>query len=295
MKGIKRMAFVATALFIGSQFFMSCEEQTPPGLDLGGGAKVEDSSYVAAVEQPQEKRALIEEVTGVQCTNCPEGARLLKSIVQQNNDKPLFVAIHATGFADPYSESNYDFRTEDGTAIVSSLGQPGLPAASIDRVPNTQGRLFRSKADWSNLISTQTAKSTPVNIHLESTYVADGNEVEVAVKLAFTEDVNEDLTLTLYVLEDSIIDYQLDGQAADPNVKDYKHDHVFRDCITNILGTPLNFGEKKAGNVLQKRITFNPKIDGDNSWNLDKCHIVAFVSKIGSSREIIHAEEVKLK
>ncbi len=293
---MKNTKILTISIALITLFFIACKEQTPPGLDLGQGALVEDSTYFAGIENPQEKLTLVEEVTGVGCTNCPGGARLIKSISQQNNNRTIVVAIHATGFAQPYPQSQYDFRTEDGTAIVNSLGQPGLPAAAIDRLPNTQGVIFRPKADWSGLISDQiTNKTTPVNIHLESQYIQDGNECIVTIKSAFTEDVNEDLTLTLYVLEDSIIDYQLDGEAAMEDVLDYKHDHVFRDCITNILGTPLNFGEKKAGNVLQKRISFNPKIDGDNSWNLDKCHIVAFVSRTGVSREIIHAEEIKLK
>ena len=263
-------------------------------MDLSGTSNSTDSSYLASVESPQQKKVLIEEITGVTCSNCPSGAVLLKSIIQQNSNRAILVGIHGTGFAVPVNESKYDFRTEDGTAIISSLGIPALPAASIDRIPDGLGVFYRSKSEWNNLIVDRIAKQegTPVNIHLSGSYVTDSNSYELIARIAFTQDYADKLNLTVYVLEDGLIDYQLDNQVKIP---DYEHDHVFRDCITNIAGTPLNFADKKAGRVLQKKITFSPTIDnGPNSWNLDNCHIVAYVSN-PDTKEVLHVEEIKMK
>ncbi len=202
---------VLSALVI---LFSSCEEQVPPGLDLGGGGAVaDDSTYQASIEVPQDKNVLIEEVTGVACTNCPDGARQLKSIVSQNNDQGIMVAIHGTGFAEPYNESKYDFRTVDGTDIINSLGQPALPAASIDRIPDANGVFYRSKSEWSTILTNRVNNlPTPVNIHLEGNYNVDNNQYELVTRVALTKSYSGKLNLTIYVLEDGIKDYQLDNQ-----------------------------------------------------------------------------------
>ncbi len=273
--------------------FASCEEQIPPGLDLGGSAVAVDSTYIASVETKQDKQVLIEEITGVTCTNCPDGARQLKSIIQQNGDKAILVAIHGTAFAIPYNESKYDFRTEKGEQIINALGQPALPAAAVDRIPDGLGVYYRSKSEWSGLISDRIANTTtPVNIHLEGNYATDNNSYQLTARVAFTESYADKLNLTVYIIEDNIKDYQLDNSVKIP---DYKHDHVFRDCITNIAGTPLDLGDKIAGRVMQKVFTFNPNINsGANSWNLDNCYIVAYVTN-PDTREVLHVEEIKMR
>ncbi len=284
--------YLFIVVLLGLFGMTSCDEKVPAGLTLKDPVKSEDSVYQATVETPQQKKALIEEVTGVGCTNCPDGARQLKSIIQQNNNDAILIAIHGTGFADPYLESKHDFRTEDGTAIINSLGQPGLPAAAIDRIPDNQNRFFRSKSNWSSLIADRVNNvKTPVNLHLESTYSTDANNVELLTRVAFTSDYPDGLNLTVYVVENGIKDYQLDNGVKIP---DYKHDHVFRDAITSTGGTRLDFGDHTAGTVLQKRFNFEPTITGDEPWNLDNCFIVVYLSD-ATTKEILHAEEVKLK
>ena len=287
---MNKVSYILVALL--AVFLFSCKEQTPPGLDLGGTSNATDSSYLASVETPQTKNVLIEEVTGVTCTNCPDGAKQLKSIIAQNGGKGVMVAIHGTLFAIPYNENKYDFRTVKGEEIINALGQPALPAAAIDRQADGLGVFYRGKSEWSTIFSSRAATTTPVNIHLSGSYVTDSNSYELIAKVAFTQDYADKLNLTVYVMEDGLIDYQLDNQVKIP---DYKHDHVFRDCITNIAGTPLNFADKKAGRVLQKKITFKPTIDtGVNAWNLDNCHIVAYVTN-PDTKEVLHVEEIKMK
>lgn len=279
-------------------FFVSCNEQTPPGLDLGDGPKAADSSYVAAVEPKQDKVIFIEELTGVDCSNCPKAYQSIKSMVAANPDRILSVGLHppSSGFTEPiFGKSKFDFRHDKVDEIITKLGglTGGLPSGSINRVPLSTGSMFDSDYNaWISRVTPLLSQTTPVNMSMESVYNADKNTCEVVTKVAFTEAVSNELYLTIYVVEDDIKDYQNDGGFKDP---DYKHQHVFRECITPIAGTSLNFADKNAGTVLQKRIEFTPNIEGDNAWNLDNCHIIAFVHKSGTDQSIVHALDVKMK
>lgn len=63
----------------------SCEENIPTGLVLSQPFVSHDSEYVTTIiPTAQAKNVLIEEFTGVRCSNCPNGAIVLKNIQTAN-------------------------------------------------------------------------------------------------------------------------------------------------------------------------------------------------------------------
>ena len=299
MNNKKRLFWTLLVFALTGVFFTSCHEQNPPGLDLGDGAKVADSSYVAPVETKQDRTILIEELTGVDCANCPKAATNIKNMMAANPGRILAAALHPPlggGFTEPiFGKSKYDFRIDKADEIINKLGglTGGLPTGAINRTPKTGGVMFDSDyGAWVSRVTPMLSKTTPVNIHIETIYTADNNECEVVAKVAFTENVTEELYLTIYVIENEIKDYQNDAGTKDP---DYKHSFVLRDCVTPIAGTSLNFADKNTGSVFQKRVIFNPTIDGDNAWNLDNCKVLAFVHRSGTDQSVLHVQEVELK
>ena len=285
-------------LFIGLSllFLGACKEQKAPGLDLGG-AFTTDSSYVASVEAKQDKVIVIEELTGVTCANCPKAAQVIKDIQKAHPNRVIAVGMHppSSNFTEPVAnKSKYDFRQDAVDEIAILLGGRGaLPSASLNREKITSGKIFdKDRGSWISRINPWLSETTPVNIRMESSYSSDSNQVELITKVAFTEEVQEDLYLSVYVTENGIIDYQADGLIY---ISDYEHNHVFRKILTSVSGSSLNFADKNAGTVLQKRIKFEPTITGDNAWNLDNCTVIAFVHKSGSDQSILHGAEVSLK
>lgn len=276
-------------------FCISCSEKEPPGLE-DPGTKVIDSTYVAPLEAKQDKVVFVEELTGVKCRNCPQAATILKQINDANPGRILVAGMHppSSTFTVPISgKSIYDFRQPKADEIGIKLGGLGnFPSASLNRIPIATGDFFdKDRGAWSSRIDPWLLETTPININIESSYTADNNTCQVVTKVAFTEDVTEDLYLTIYVLENDIEDYQ-----DNDGVKElYMHQHVFRDCITSISGTSLNTVDKNAGRVIQKVIAFNPVTEGINGWNLDNCKILAFVHKSGTDQAVLHAQQVKLK
>ncbi len=277
--------------------FSSCEEQKPPGLDLGD-TRAADSSYIASVESKQDKVILIEELTGVQCANCPKAAKNIKTMSDANPGRILAVGMHpplAGGFTEPIpTKSLYDFRVASIDEIITKLGglTGGLPSGSINREQKSAGVIFDSDYPaWIGRVTPMLSQTTPVNMYVNSSYSADNNSGEVVIKVSLTENITDDIYLTAYITENDIEDYQDD--AGDKKL--YMHQHVYRKAITSVSGSSLNFTAKNAGTVLQKRLKFEANIEGDNAWNLDNCKVVAFVHKSGSDQSILQAAEVKLK
>ncbi len=281
----------------------ACKEQTPKGLVLNPLIS-KDTTYVTNnIEQAQTKKVLIEELTGVRCPNCPQGTTMLKSFVQQYPDRIIVAAIHSGFLTEPLNNSKYDFRNEDADALRLSFpdGDPPKPSATFDRTKIVggvnDGKYFVIKgggSDWQNALTPLLSKQTPVNIHLNSSYDVTENKVSVGVKIHFTENVNDKLALTLYILESGKIDAQDSSSYEIPN---YEFEHVLVKSITAPAGEPIldTLNSIEKGRVLEKYLSFKPNISGPNAWNIDKCMIVAIVHKTGASREVLHAEEILLK
>ena len=77
-----------------------------------------------------DRKVLVEEFTGVRCVNCPAGASELDNLRGIYGDRLVVVSIHTGDFSTPYSDSKFDFRTPEGTALEKNLGAPlGYPTA----------------------------------------------------------------------------------------------------------------------------------------------------------------------
>lgn len=286
-------------------FFTSCKEQTPSGLLLTSLQSKDTTYVVSQAEIPQTKKILIEELTGVMCTNCPAGTSQLKGFMSQYPDKIVLVGIHSGFLTTPTPKSKYDFRVPDGDTLrlFFNEGDPSKPSATFDRVPatsgNSAGKYFISKgqtgADWITALNDRLSLSTPVNIHVESDYDATNSKINVKAKVHFTQNYSEKLALTMYVIENGIVDVQEDQALGE--IEDYEFEHVFRKMITPVYGEPIldSLSTKEKGRVLEKAFSFSPKTDGANAWKLENCYLVAVVHRTGTSKEVLQAIEVKMK
>ncbi len=290
----KLSVFIALS---GVLWFQSCKE-IGPAIDFGEVG--EDTAYTATPETPQTRKMLAEEFTGVSCPPCPAGHAAMRSITASQNDNMIIIAYHIFNYAqanpvekDGQKLSKYDFRTQDATDVANSVlgGLGGMPEAAFDRTLYKDKHLS-SRIEWHAAADARAAAqtTTPVNIHITSTYDATTLEATVRVKLAYTDDVNFKQTLTLAVIEDSIIDAQ---KYEDKIEKDYVHEHVLRDIVTPVTGVliPAKVDPKVAGRVYER--TF--KVPIKTEWHAEHCKLVAFVSNDEpNNRDVVHTEEVHL-
>lgn len=235
-----------------------------------------------------DRHVLVEELTGVRCTNCPDGARTLLSLQSTvGASKLIILSNHSAGaFSVPYSDSKYDFRSTEAQSMANSVGQAiGFPTASINRAIPTGGtEPYVSAGLWAGLISAQLAKPNVLNMALTTAYDTASRRVEATVTAVPLEDLEGEHRLTVVITQDKIVDPQLDNGV---KIKDYVHRHVLRGTLSSPTGDILNQA-LTAG----KKIELKYKITIPQTWEAKNCSIVAFVHRGGSpNKEVLQATE----
>lgn len=235
-----------------------------------------------------DRNILVEEFTGVECVNCPDGSAKIQDLIAFYGDRLVAVSIHAGYFAEPYPNNLYDFRTQDGTQLQTFLGEPdGYPSAVINRkLFPTEQFLQVGKDKWAGYIQAEAASPPIISVALTHTYDPATRTLEATVNLVPSEDISGDTHLSLLITESGIVDLQ---QTPAGFVPDYVHKHVLRDVLTNYDGDPIQ-ESLTTGAVIQKTFSYTLP----DNWNANNCHLVAFVSRAGASKEVLQVTEKKV-
>lgn len=231
------------------------------------------------------RRVLVEELTGVQCPNCPGGATELINLAAAYGDTGIIiVSIHAAqGFTDPFAASQYDFRTIDGNNLSQYIGSPiGFPSAAVNRV-RVNNRDYLLKQQWAAAIANQLDTSYQIRVDVQNSYNSASRALHVKVDAKSRFSLQYDLRLTVLITEDSIVDPQ---QVNLTYVPDYLHRHVLRDVVTAYNGDAI--GSFDAGEVLTREFDLTLPA----GWKPEHCSVVAFVHRGGDpDKEVLQAAE----
>ena len=273
----------------------SCEEvgpiinMTPSKVDTS----LIDTTYISPIsEVPQTKMILIEDFTGVRCPNCPNAAQKIEDLQASNPDRILATAIHfdIAIFGTPFPGRN-DFRTKAGLSIYNMLsGAKGqLPIGAVNRSKHIDGFgnfvVLQPYSTWASYVNDEMSKNTPVNIDISGSLI--DSIYKIKVKLHYTQATTDTQALTIYLIEDNIIDWQiLPSTIIDSQ---YVHKHILRAVLTNFNGDDLN-----ASIVLNRVFEKEYKIKLNPKWVKSNCSFIAFVHKKGYSFDIIQAQQKSL-
>ncbi len=225
-------------------------------------------TYVST--EPQEKNVILEEFTGVNCPNCPQGHEVANQILEGNPDRVWVVGFH------PFN-SNYttpgagqpDFRRHhaDSLYMVPYCGSSRfMPSAFINRRVYA-GERIQSRTVWANYASQFLAESSPVNVGLASTYDEITKQLDILVEIYYTEDMTDLNTLNVLFSESGMIAYQSGGSA------NYIHKHVFRETFTAQWGDPITESTAQ-GSFIQKSFTFDNSAE---EYDMAECEILAYI------------------
>jgi hypothetical protein len=282
----------------------SCKETVEPTTASGGSTPAEDSTYVDQnIDPPEARRMLIEELTGVTCVNCPDGAQVLKKMLSDNPNSLSVLSYHTGSFSDPIAGlSNQNFQTVDGTALRTKLwGSPNAyPTAIFDRIkinPSVTNPLFvDGYGEWPAFLATDKAKytTTPVNLKVTSTYIDAKKQYNIEVTVKYTQDVTGDNALNVFLSQDNITDVQ----EYSPSKYDsfYVFNHVFRKALTDPIYGKIIAKDlpKTAGRVYIYRtsVAIDPTDAKQKYWKAEDMHVTAFVS-VANDINDIHIMQVK--
>jgi len=192
------------ALFLIA-FAFSCTE-IPPIVDVGPPPPPPPGK--------QQRVVIVEEFTGVRCIGCPAGSALLQSIIDQDKEHVVGVALHASNFSVPYPESAYDFVTQKGNDILAFLGDPiANPSAVVNRSlfeGAASGAYQMLPANWAGAVDLAKAVVPDINVDLTTSFDDATRQLDIEVVMTATEDLSaKDLAYTVMITESGIVDWQL--------------------------------------------------------------------------------------
>ncbi len=237
-----------------------------------------------------EKTVLVEELTGVNCPNCPNGAAVLQSLIERYDHKVIGVSIHGEFLAEPVASSKYDFRSQMANDMENKL-KPyfGKPAAVVNRVQQEGFEEYSvSNIDlWAGFVEKEFEKPAQLSIGIENSYNEDTRELSIVAALTANENLTGDLRITVMITESHIWDAQKFPSTIEDN---YEHNHMLRAMLTPIDGSPLNT-DLNANEIVNRNFSFVIPEDPD-LWVPENMDVIVFVSKVdGSSEEVIQAAE----
>lgn len=203
-----------------------------------------------------EKRVVIEEMTGVDCPNCPLGIIVIEELRKNFGNKVIPISIH-TYTGDPYESGM--------TAYSNFLGLNSAPSARIDRTngiffpmaSNSNGYLM-SKTDsplWADIVTQQLDKPTLCDISTEASRSADGKTLSCTINVRSAIAIDgQNLSLSLVIMEDGLEFYQANafGSTQDPLLgtwgtggelsggqSGYVYPVIHNDVARSVIGTTL--------------------------------------------------------
>lgn len=262
--------------FLTVLFFLGCKEKPIVIPDLQAG----------------DRRVLVEELTGVRCQACPDGARELLTLQETyGKENLIIVSVHAAiPFSNPYTSAPanlYDFRFDKAYELSDFIGSSdeGYPTASVNRqiLPGAMSP-FSPRSAWPGLMVQEFNEDFGLDMFMNTAYNETTRQLDISLNLAPAATLPGENRITVMITQDSIVDVQLDGNTKIPN---YVHRHVLRHIVTksdgNILTKPL-----EAGGLVTE--TFS--VTMDSAWDAKHCSVVALVHHGGNpDKEVLQVVE----
>ncbi len=274
MKALKLICLPLFALLT----FQSCDEVEAPYKEeiivVGGDRKV-----------------LVEDYTGHKCGNCPRAAKALHDLKDVYGDRLIIMTVHAGGFATVFPPSapyfTYDFRTPEGTELDTDFGISaiGNPNGMVNR-RQVNGNYVLSSTSWLGEISSVLgdASPAPVKIEIENTFDATSRTLQTEINSEFVNSLGGAHKLCVFLVEDSIINWQKDYDASPEDIPDYVHRDVLRTSMNGTYGDAIT--NTTAGTIDTKN--YSKTLDA--SWNENNMKVISFVYN-EVTKEIIQVEE----
>ncbi len=267
------------------------------------------------------RNVLLEDFTGHRCPNCPYAgytAIELQDALALQGKHLIIVGEHVTELAEPQSNTDgsyaTEFRTEEGDNFGNIIGSYSeffggasgfsyVPIGLIDRTPyNSNYRV--DLGDWSDAIDARFNAPIGANLQMNISYDEVFKQACIHIETEFLTNTSGNFNLVVYVMEDSIVDWQLNGSSPnhDPNypaasnIENYMHRHVFRCTVNGTWGTEIASGNVGIGETVVKGFNFNfndPDHPERANWNTNRISFVAYVYD-DATKEILQAIEMHM-
>lgn len=229
---------------------------------------LQSQTYVST--EPANKNVILEEFTGVQCPNCPQGHQVAQQILDANPGRAWVIGFHPynSSYTTPYA-GDPDFRRHHPDALYSTPycgSSRFMPSAFINRrIYN--GERIQSRSVWPTYTTQFLAEPSYVNMGLYTSYDETSEVLEIIVEIFFTQTTTELQCLNVLLSESGLVAQQSGGGA------NYVHKHVFREVFTDQWGDEIT-EPTTQGSFIQKTFSFT---NTGGMYNMDECEVVAYI------------------
>ncbi|MEQ9402760.1 MAG: Omp28-related outer membrane protein [Cyclobacteriaceae bacterium] len=241
------------------------------------------------------RKILIEEFTGEWCGWCPQAAYNLDELVKEH-PYVLTVGIH----------NGDGLEYENEATIRNAFGLNYFPSGLVGRVNMGNSVGFNDPTLDSRVldeVSRQIYESDVLaGVGINSSF--SSNEASVDVNVHFYEDINDEVKITIYLIENDVVSgtqqNYFSGLAGyedayyysqPPTISGYNHQYVLRKAATDVQGEPIPQENVSQGGTY----SLNDQPIDISGYDPAKCYVIAFVHyDLNGKQEIINAQQVKL-
>lgn len=234
-------------------------------------------NYVST--EPQNKNAILEEFTGVNCPNCPAGHITLANILSANPNRAFAVAYHPSNssFTTPYP-GDPDFRRTYANAFYSTPycgSSRFMPSAFINR-RQYGGERIQSRGVWESYSDEIMAEPSPANMGMASSFSLMNQMLYITVEIYYTEEMTDDNHIYVYLSENNLTSQQSGASGT------YTHKHTFREAFVGQWGDLIT-EPTTQGSLVTLEFEWSTAGSG---YIISNCEVLAFIEN-QSTGEII--------
>ncbi|HRG59060.1 MAG TPA: Omp28-related outer membrane protein [Bacteroidia bacterium] len=287
--GTSNFYFKISRLEYNTRYFAKVYAINKEGVSYGN-----EISFKTLDFNPDKMRKILVEVfTGHTNPNAEISNTKFKELKDNYGPKVVGMILHVSStFAAPQLPGYpADYRTTAGTEIDDffNVSSAGLPKGMINRKGFPSSNIL-SYQNWDAEISNIVNAPIEAWVDINNTYDAGLKKVTSEVKVNFEKNINDEIKLCVFLVEDSVISPQKDINTSGGIISNYAHMNMLRMALTPA------FGETIASNptTTNPQITKSYSITLSPENNQDHCKIIAYVYK-SSNYEILQVQEKKVK
>ena len=235
---------------------------------------------------------LLEEFTGVRCTNCPSAARIAHDLLAEYPDNLVVVGMHGTNtgtYGEPF-EGEQDFRISEVNEYFLAVGgtpTQGYPCGMVNRAVSDNAidpdGILLNYDVWATEVVRALLVPPVADLYIERVDDASlpDSVVKVAVSVESLEAIDHQVSLVVELVEDGIIGSQVDDGVTNPN---YEHNHVLRTVVNGTWGESVTMPE-----VGQTSTPREFEITIRDPWVKDNCSVVAYIYNSETRGDVMQA------
>ena len=255
---------------------------------------------------PENKKAVVEKFTGINCNYCPCGDVIINNAISANPENVIVVKVHEGGYATP-GAGQPDFRTAYGDALSAQAANTGNPAVTVNRhffpsyasnggtaiggcYSNASGVALQSPPTYA--IDEILLEPSYVNVAANATIDYTTSTLTVNTEIYYTGDSPISTNfLQIALLQDNTIAYQA-GSSLAAGGTDYEHDSRLVDFITGQWGEAIN--STTTGSFVERTHTYTIPSDYNGVPTvLDDLKVVVYVSE--SQQEVVNGNRANMQ